>query len=246
MARNRMIKPEFWDDEKLSKISRDARLTYIGLWNFSDDYGVVKGNPSWLKNHIFPYEDSMSIQKFTAILTELSSGLWILPFGYNGETYFYIKNFLNHQTINRPSKQRNPLPPDGLMEGSLSDAVPIMDEIKDKLSINENKRKIKTNPPECISLKVWQDFIDHRSSLKKPMTEKAKSLMISRLMEMHEKGHDVNDILENSIINGWQGIFEPKDKNNGTNKPFNKTKNGKNAKKSDYSEYDEGAETFQV
>ena len=115
MARNRMIKPEFWDDEKLSKISRDARLTYIGLWNFSDDYGVVKGNVSWLKNHIFPYEDSLSTQKFAQLLTELSSGLWILPFDHNNETYFYIKNFLKHQTINRPSQQRNPEPPDRLI-----------------------------------------------------------------------------------------------------------------------------------
>lgn len=27
MARTRMVKPEFWDDEKLAKVSRDARLT---------------------------------------------------------------------------------------------------------------------------------------------------------------------------------------------------------------------------
>ena len=30
MARNRMIKPQFWDDSKIAKISRDARLLYIG------------------------------------------------------------------------------------------------------------------------------------------------------------------------------------------------------------------------
>jgi len=45
-----MIKTEFWDDEKLATISRDARLTYIALWNFSDDYGVVKGHHARLEN----------------------------------------------------------------------------------------------------------------------------------------------------------------------------------------------------
>lgn len=55
MARSRMIKPEFWDDEKLASISRDARLTFIGLWNHSDDFAVVKGHASWLKNKIFSY-----------------------------------------------------------------------------------------------------------------------------------------------------------------------------------------------
>jgi hypothetical protein len=55
MARTRMVKPEFWDDEKLAKVSRDARLLFIGLWSNSDDYGVVKGHPAWPKNRIFPY-----------------------------------------------------------------------------------------------------------------------------------------------------------------------------------------------
>ena len=36
MARNRMIKPEFWSSETLMSISRDARLTFIGIWNFCD------------------------------------------------------------------------------------------------------------------------------------------------------------------------------------------------------------------
>jgi len=119
MARSRMIKPEFWDDEKLAtQTSRDARLVFIGLWTHADDYGVVKGNSVWLKNHILPYEDSLSIQKFSAWLTELAKGHWIIPFEDNGEKFYYIKNFSRHQTINRPSKQRNAVPPNGLTEGS--------------------------------------------------------------------------------------------------------------------------------
>ena len=39
MPRNRMLKAEFWDDEKLAKISLQARLTYIGLWTLGP-YGV--------------------------------------------------------------------------------------------------------------------------------------------------------------------------------------------------------------
>ena len=41
MARIRTIKPQFWDDLKIGRLSRDARLLYIGLWNFADDLGVV-------------------------------------------------------------------------------------------------------------------------------------------------------------------------------------------------------------
>ena len=66
-----MIKPEFWSDEKLALLSLQARLTYIGLWNLSDDYGVVKGHPSWLKNSIYPYDD-IRLDEFGAWLSELT------------------------------------------------------------------------------------------------------------------------------------------------------------------------------
>lgn len=111
MARTRMVKPEFWDDEKLAKVSRDARLLFIGLWSNSDDYGVVKGHPAWLKNRIFPY-DEIPLATFDGWLAELAAIRVILPFLHNGERYFHIRNFCRHQTINRPSGTRNPAPPE--------------------------------------------------------------------------------------------------------------------------------------
>ena len=60
-----MVKDEFWNDEALAQKSRDARLIFIGIWNFSDDYGVVNGNAVWLKNHILPYDDSLNVKEFS-------------------------------------------------------------------------------------------------------------------------------------------------------------------------------------
>ena len=42
MARSRILKPEFWSDEKLAQVAREARLAFAGLWTCSDDYGVTK------------------------------------------------------------------------------------------------------------------------------------------------------------------------------------------------------------
>ena len=56
MARSRILKPEFWSDEKLALVPREARLTFAGLWTCSDDYGVTKGHPAWLKAQLFPYD----------------------------------------------------------------------------------------------------------------------------------------------------------------------------------------------
>jgi len=143
-----MIKTEFWDDQKLATISRDARLTYIALWNFSDDYGVVKGHHAWLKNNIYPYDEKLNIETFKKWLLELESLKRIIPFSQNGEVYYYIPKFEVHQTINRPSLQRNPEPPDNIYEelnqesacSVIAHGVPI-DEIK--LSIKEKNIKIK-------------------------------------------------------------------------------------------------------
>lgn len=139
MARSRMIKPEFWDDEKLAmQTSRDARLTFIGLWNHSDDYGVVKGNVTWLKNHIFPYEDSLSTQEFAGWLTELEKGAWIIPFNGSGEKFYFIRNFSKHQTVNRPSQQRNPVPPDEILEYSRSTHGALIDETETETETEKN------------------------------------------------------------------------------------------------------------
>jgi hypothetical protein len=106
MARSRMIRPEFFDDEKLSRLSRDSRLTFVGLWTLSDDYGIVKAHPTWLKNHIFPYDD-LSISEFQSWLDSLIRERMLVPLKYHNEVFFHIKHFLKHQRVNHPSQTRN-------------------------------------------------------------------------------------------------------------------------------------------
>jgi hypothetical protein len=144
MPRSRVVKPEFWDDEKLaSGSSRDARLLFIGMWNQSDDYAVVKGHPTWLKNKIFPYEE-IKASDFQRWLKELESLRCIIPFEADGEKYYYIRSFTKHQVINRPSAQRNPEPPENIFEDSRSTHVVLTDE-------TETEVKPKPKPKENVN-----------------------------------------------------------------------------------------------
>ena len=43
--RIRTIKPDFWTDAKVSKLTYLARLLFIGLWNVADDEGRFKSDP---------------------------------------------------------------------------------------------------------------------------------------------------------------------------------------------------------
>lgn len=116
MARNRMIKPKFWDDAKIGKISRDARLVYIGMWNFCDDLGVVRADSVWLKSKIFPF-DQMQIQQFDKICQEILRNGFISLFSYRDEKFYYLPKFSLHQTINKPNYEDVNVPKDVLFNG---------------------------------------------------------------------------------------------------------------------------------
>lgn len=66
-------------------------------------------------------------------------------------------------------------------------------------------------------VKSIKSFIEFRKSIKKPMTEYAVELMVKKLYQMSSGGNDNEtiwrsvDILEQSIMNGWQGIFPLKE-----------------------------------
>lgn len=102
MARIRTIKPKFWDDIKIGRISRDARLLYIGLWSFSDDIGVVIGDSIWLKSKVFPY-DQIQVQQFEKWMNELVINGFICLLSYNEERFIYLPNFTRHQVVNKPN-----------------------------------------------------------------------------------------------------------------------------------------------
>ena len=50
-------------------------------------------------------------------------------------------------------------------------------------------------------------FAEHRKKLKKPMTGRAKELLLSKLSKMARTEQEQIAILDQSIVNGWQGVF---------------------------------------
>lgn len=89
-------------------------LTFIGTWNFADDYGVVKASAVWLKSQIFPYKEKLRIDVFTTWLKRLEELEVVIPVAYRGECFYYIRTFRKYQKVDRPSKARN-IPEDYLV-----------------------------------------------------------------------------------------------------------------------------------
>jgi hypothetical protein len=62
--------------------------------------------------------------------------------------------------------------------------------------------------PDWIDPKLWKDYEEMRRRLKKPMTDKTRELAISKLEALRKTGDTPTDVLNQSILNSWQGLFE--------------------------------------
>lgn len=71
--------------------------------------------------------------------------------------------------------------------------------------------------PNFINSDVWDSWVKHRSEIKKKLTRTQSEKQIEKLNKWHDAGHDVNEIITQSVANGWQGLFEPKGQKNGYN-----------------------------
>lgn len=109
MSRIRSIKPEFWSSGQVMECSRDARLLFIGLWNFSDDAGRFPYSPKQVKALVLPGDDDISSSDVQNWLDELSTNGLICPYSVDGKEYFEITGW-SHQKIDRPQPAKYPAP----------------------------------------------------------------------------------------------------------------------------------------
>lgn len=104
MRKIRTIKPEFWDDEILGQLSPLDRLLFLGMISLADDEGRMKGNPIWVRNQIFAYDETITVDKVTISINNLHKIKRIRVYGSDTQTYIEVLNFNKHQYIKRPQK----------------------------------------------------------------------------------------------------------------------------------------------
>lgn len=56
VARTRLIRPEFFADERMAHLSVTTRLVYIGLWTLCDDAGYFELKPRQIAVELFPWD----------------------------------------------------------------------------------------------------------------------------------------------------------------------------------------------
>ena len=174
MARRRMIKPEFFTDEKVISLPIPARLLFIGMWNHADDEGIFKDSPIQLKVQVFPADESIDLNVIKNYIDLMIQQKLLIP-GLNVDDGKLLKitKWHDHQTINRPTPSKyifTPINDDSmsphtqLNDNSMSNHTQLIDDSlpsKDKLSkdkIKEDKIKVKENSAMSKTDKLKAEF----------------------------------------------------------------------------------------
>lgn len=128
MARIRSIKPEFFTSLAIANLSERARLCFVGLWTYADDAGRCVDDPRLIKAAVFPLDEKITPKTVEGLIDELADAGRIVRYTVDHRRYFVVRNWREHQRINRPGPSKLPPPPDepsppphgGLTEDSLN------------------------------------------------------------------------------------------------------------------------------
>jgi len=125
MARIRSIKPEFWSSPGTASASPMARLLFIAMWNWADDYGVGTANLKELEGFAYPND---AVADFPSLCTEVADSFDVTFYTVRGRPYYSIPSWDKHQRNERRAHGLHPgldeadMPPD-LQEFGTSDST---------------------------------------------------------------------------------------------------------------------------
>ncbi|HBQ3047732.1 TPA: replication protein [Klebsiella quasipneumoniae subsp. similipneumoniae] len=65
--------------------------------------------------------------------------------------------------------------------------------------------------PDWLSAEIWSSWVAYRRDLKKPIkSQQTVTQAINLLDRCRQNGYSPDEIINQSIANGWQGLFDPK------------------------------------
>lgn len=67
--------------------------------------------------------------------------------------------------------------------------------------------------PEWMPLESWAGFLEMRVRMKHPLEGRAHTLALKTLTDLRRKGHDPGEVLDQSVLNNWRGLFPLKGEN---------------------------------
>jgi hypothetical protein len=234
MPRARTIKPSFFTDSKVGGLPPYARLVFIGLWTLVDRNGRLPDDPDEIAAQILPYDmvddELLDLAGVNGCLQLLHSQKLIRRYSVGNLRYIQVLNFSKHQHVydNEKALYPEPVNEESELVPTSSNKLelvrePLIISIGSDLNLNSSlkrsgRKRKKEDPTSAVPALVpppippeysqeWDQFVQHRKELKKPLTPTATKLALASLQAMGAAR--AVRTLRWTVAKGWQGLREP-------------------------------------
>jgi len=203
---NRILR-DWTDSESVNQLPASAEVTFTRLIMKVDDFGRFSANPKLLKSLLYPIRDGVRDADISRDLAACERAGLIAVYGSDSKPYLSIRNFNQR---GRAEKSKYPSPPscvtvtghasDGLGGGGGEDVIEGVSVIEDDMPapLGEGFRE------------TWNNFMKFRKSIRKPLKRDSRESQLKTLAKWGIE--DATESINDSIRNGWQGLFPPKNK----------------------------------
>ena len=77
-------------------------------------------------------------------------------------------------------------------------------------AVNTKPKAQRFAPPPWIDPEAWKGFETMRAKIRKPMTDRARAMIVKELEALKAQGHDPVAVLAQSEVHAWAGVFPVK------------------------------------
>ena len=182
MARSRIIKPGFFNNDILAEIPPLGRLLFAGLWTIADRAGRLEDRPKRIKATLLPYDEC----DVDALLADLHRRGFIYRYGKGLNAFIQITNWDRHQqphikeaastipapdeysagTMPVPDEPETSMEEESLVTSSISLTSPIPKDMSARASRNkELEGKILDNFT-AFAERVWLAFPKNKDGIR--------------------------------------------------------------------------------
>lgn len=229
MAERRMFAKTIVTSDAFLDMPPTARCLYFTLGMFADDDGFVN-NPKSIMRQSGSTIDDMNILISKKFVIAFESGVIVIK---HWRIHNYIQNDRYHETKYKEEMKSLSLDENKAytLENTTVEALDtecIHDVSKANTEVRLGKDRngkvkedIYAGLPDNLREEL-AEFEEMRKSIKKPMTDVARKRLIRELQKL--AGEDVQkmiDILDQSILNSWAGVYPIKNNNKGANQSNN-------------------------
>lgn len=210
--RARNIKPGFFKNELLATSDPLNAWVFQGLWCLADRAGRLEDRPRRIHLEINP---GRAYEGTEAALAWLAEHSFVVRYAQGAGRYIQISNFLKHQNphVREPESvipehgaSTEPKPDEHQTSTGLARLIPDSPSlIPDSPSLKGEARARSPDPlPEGLDQQAWERWLTYRREIRKPIKPAS---MLAAQQKLAGYGADQAAVVEQTIANGWTGMF---------------------------------------